>query len=136
MNGSLALMAALARLALRDTRRRIGQSIALLVLATLFFGLALASLVVALGIWLAQVTTPLAAALIIAAGAMVLGLVFLGAYGLTARRTNPALAEMRREAGKLADFARSEVGATSPLTALASAGVAGLVLGLLLFRRR
>ncbi|MBL4929907.1 phage holin family protein [Fuscibacter oryzae] len=134
--GRLALITALARLALRDTRRRIGQSLALAVLAALFLLISVASLAVALGIWLAQMTNPVAAALILSGGALVLGLLFLWLSGVVRRGRGAGLQDMQAEAGKLASSLKDEAAKLPPSVTLGAAGLAGLVLGLKLFGKK
>jgi cytochrome c biogenesis protein CcdA len=131
----MALIAALARMALRDTRRRWQRRLALSAAALVLALVAVICLLAALGIGLAQITGPLAAALIMAAGAAVLAL----ALGLLARRRPPpsgAAAAMEAEIARMARTAREEAAKLPPGLALGGAALAGLLLALALFRRR
>lgn len=135
MSPRFALIAALARLALRDTRRRWLRALALSVAALVLALVAMVCLLAALGIWLAQLTGPLAAALILAGGAAVLAL----ALALLARRRpsrSPALDGIEAELARLARSAKDEVAGLPPGAGLGLAALAGLLLGLGLFRRK
>lgn len=134
--GRFALIATLARLALRDTRRRIGQSVALMVLAALFLLISVASLAVALGIWLAHLTNPIAAALILSGGSLLLGLLTLWLSGVVRRGRSPGLDGMQAEAGRLASSLKGEAAKLPPSVTLGAAGLAGLILGIKLFDRK
>jgi uncharacterized membrane protein YqjE len=134
--GRLALITALARLALRDTRRRIGQSLVFMVLAALFLLIALVSLAVALGIWLAHLTNPVAAALILAGGSAVLGLLCLWLSGVVRRARNPVLGDVKHEAVQMAATLRDEAAKLPPSVTLGGAALAGLILGIRLFDRK
>lgn len=134
--GRLALITALARLALRDTRRRIGQSLGLMALAALFLAIAGVSLAVAAGIWLARLTDPLSAALILAGGSLLLGLLCLWLAGAVRRRRNAILQEIRAEADTLATGLKAEAGNLPPSVTLGGAALAGLLLGIRLFGRK
>jgi hypothetical protein len=134
--GRLALITALARMALRDTRRRIGQSLALAVLAALFLLISVASLALALGIWLAHLTNPIAAALILSGGALVLGLLTLWLSGVVRRGRSTGLHDIQAEASNLAASLKTEAAKLPPSVTLGAAGLAGLVLGIKLFGRK
>lgn len=134
--GRLALITALARLALRDTRRRLGQSLGLLALAAVFLLIALASLAVAIGIWLARLTDPLSAALILAGGAAVLGLLSLWLSGVVRRGRRAGLHDIQLEATNLAASLKDEAAKLPPSVTLGAAGLAGLILGIKLFGRK
>lgn len=134
--GRFALLSLLARLALRDTRRRIGRSLALMVLAALFLLVAVVFLAVALWLWLAHLTNPIAAALILAGGSAVLALLSLWLSGVVRRAKTPGLSEMQHEAAKVAASLQAEAAKLPPTVTLGAAGLAGLVLGLKLFGRK
>lgn len=134
--GRFALIAALARLALRDTQRRVGQSLVLMALAALFLLIALASLAVAIGIWLAHLTNPIAAALILSGGSLVVGLLMLWLSGVVRRGRNPVTQEIRAEAHSLASSLKTEAAQLPPSVTLGGAALAGLVLGIRLFGRK
>lgn len=134
--GRLGLILALTRLALRDTRRRMVRGMAFLALAGLLFAIAAVAAAVALGIWLARLTDPLSAALILAAGAAGLGLICLGVSAALRRRRAAALSELRAEAERLAAHLKDEAGNLPPGLTLGAAGLIGLILGLRIFGKK
>jgi hypothetical protein len=131
----LALIAALARLALRETRRRWMRALALSAAALVLALVAVVCLLVALGIWLARLTDPLTAALGMAAGAAVLALL-LALIARRAGRRPGALDEVAAELGRAARDLGDEAAKLPPELTLGGAALAGLLAGLALFRRK
>ena len=134
--GRFALITALARLALRDTQRRIGQTVVLAVLAALFLAIALVCLTVAAGIWLAQLTSPLIAALSRAGGAALLGLICLWLSGRARRARRANLRDLRQEAAQIAANLKGQAADLPPTISLGGAALVGLILGLKLLDRK
>lgn len=135
MSPRFALIAALARLALRDTRRRWVRVLALWAAALFLALVAAVCLLAALGIWLAHLVGPLAAALILAGAAAALALVLALLAGRR-RRRSPAIDGIEAEFARMARLAQDEVAGMPTGTKLGLAALAGLLLGLGLFRRR
>lgn len=135
----IALIAALARMALREVCQRWQQKLALWAGALVLGLIAVVCLLVAAGIWLAHLTSPLAAALIMAAAAALLALVL----GLLARRRPPpsrAAAAMEAEIvggiSRMVGKTRKDAAKVLPGVALGGAALAGLLVALRLFRRK
>lgn len=106
----------------------------LAVLAALMAGLCLTALALALWVWLAERFDPLSAALSIA-GVAALAAVF---FALAARATlgRLPLSDLAQEPARLAAAVKEDVQNLPPTVPLAAAGIAGLLLGLRLGRRR
>lgn len=128
-----ALLSGLLRLSLRDTKRRIGNVLLLSVIGGFLALVALFCLCLALWLWLCTVTTPLAAAFILAGGAAVLSLIaFLAAAAVGRRRSSVGRA-IENQVEEVKASVKAEMAALPPGLPLVGAGLIGLVLGLRLF---
>lgn len=133
MSARLTLLSLAANAALRDGRRRLARRMALTALAATLAFLALLFLLLAAFLWLSARLPPQEAALILS-GALALPAALLLALA-RAGLGRPVEDRLRADLARLYGSARDEV-RERPAMPLMGAGLAGVVLGLLLMDRR
>lgn len=133
MSARLTLLSLAADAALSEGRRRLARRMALTALAAVLAVLALVFLLLAAFLWLSDRLPPVEAALILA-GALALPSLLLVLLARAGTR-RPVEDRIRTEMARLYGSARDEV-RERPAVPLMGAGLAGLVLGLLLMDRK